>query len=512
MPALIAVLGGDTGPFRREMGAASGIASITGKRIVAELSATALHLENQMVAAKRAGTNWSGYAAELVLVRAQLAQTRTIMAATKMGTAAGGVAAAVAGSKIKGLSGIMSEFMVIIREIGRGNWSRIPGSISLLTQRMGLLKYILAPVGIALIAAGGAAFFLWRHFKNTAEAAKNFYDIISTTKPKFSELAEAMKQAAQETASFNDWMKELGNSYKTFADDVEIALKKLREEARLQRELAGEKGASPKKLAGMDIESLKKELNLITLAKLELGRILEEDKLQAQKAEDASVSADRTVRISTLGKQSKKMGEIVDAIQEKTKDSSASKFLEGLYQRRSVEGGSALLNPGARHPETLDHAIAEYEATLKNTVHDVTVGGKKFSMSLGEAEKAFNSLATEEATLAEKQRQLSKITDDKKKRTEADQAEFEKLSKDVQELSDDLALKEKYLPQIAGSAHRGGHALDLTEQQHHGAFIGGPAVSLLDVSRRMEKHLSSIDKNTKHSGSSTGSRFTGTRF
>src|ERR1017187_7699547 len=42
-----------------------------------------------------------------------------------------------------GTAGIMRESLVILREMGRGNWARIPGSISLLAQYMGVFSKIL---------------------------------------------------------------------------------------------------------------------------------------------------------------------------------------------------------------------------------------------------------------------------------------------------------------------------------------------------------------------------------
>lgn len=42
-----------------------------------------------------------------------------------------------------GTSGMMRESLVILREIGRGNWARVPGSITLLIQYMGGLSKIL---------------------------------------------------------------------------------------------------------------------------------------------------------------------------------------------------------------------------------------------------------------------------------------------------------------------------------------------------------------------------------
>ena len=58
------------------------------------------------------------------------------------GTTAGYSTAA--GSMIGGggRGGIIGETVVLFRELGRGNYSRIPGSVTILAQRMGVLKYM----------------------------------------------------------------------------------------------------------------------------------------------------------------------------------------------------------------------------------------------------------------------------------------------------------------------------------------------------------------------------------
>lgn len=42
-----------------------------------------------------------------------------------------------------GQSGVIRESVVLLREISRGNWTRVPGSVSILLQRMGILNLIL---------------------------------------------------------------------------------------------------------------------------------------------------------------------------------------------------------------------------------------------------------------------------------------------------------------------------------------------------------------------------------
>ena len=55
-----------------------------------------------------------------------------------------------------GMSGILRELIVIPREIMSGNFSRVPGSITLLAQRMGLLKYVIKETAVESVALAAA--------------------------------------------------------------------------------------------------------------------------------------------------------------------------------------------------------------------------------------------------------------------------------------------------------------------------------------------------------------------
>src|SRR5277367_2087217 len=41
-----------------------------------------------------------------------------------------------------GGSGAIRETLVLLREMGRGNWTRVPGSLSILISQLGLLKFV----------------------------------------------------------------------------------------------------------------------------------------------------------------------------------------------------------------------------------------------------------------------------------------------------------------------------------------------------------------------------------
>jgi hypothetical protein len=75
-----------------------------------------------------------------------------------------------------GLNLIIRETLVVFREIGRGNWTRVPGSLSLIAQGFSQLKGIpLALMGAWAVAIGGivASFFIFYHrVKSLTEALR----------------------------------------------------------------------------------------------------------------------------------------------------------------------------------------------------------------------------------------------------------------------------------------------------------------------------------------------------
>ena len=73
--------------------------------------------------------------------KAEMAQVKAIAQGVSGGGGGhGGLSGLSAGG---GMSGVMRESLVIMREIGRGNWARVPGSITLMLQYMGAFSKIL---------------------------------------------------------------------------------------------------------------------------------------------------------------------------------------------------------------------------------------------------------------------------------------------------------------------------------------------------------------------------------
>jgi hypothetical protein len=477
----------------------------------------------------------------------------------------------MAGGGHSGSSGIMRETLVLAREISRGNWSRVPGSLTILAQRMGVLKLLtkstaqeseilaqamekeaaaaslsalrqavhaerlkeavasgkygsdafkanaaaaekemmvlgksaaektraaesaralanaeasvgegavatlspLAYVAAGLTAAGVAAYFVYRYFRTLREESNNLRDILKRDVVLFSVEADAMKRAASESQGFSDWLRALGDDHETLSDKINDTLKLMREEARMQREIAEGKGASKRDLENMTAEELQKELNLVTLGKLEAARNLEHDKGVATTAEHAANDPRRAAKIADLGTRSKEMAAIADAIQQKMKTA----FV-------------------AWKPGDDPHAAIAHKANRNDTL-EVEVGGKKYRMSLAEAEKHFKEVSGEEQRLVKVQKELNDLLSSKKKKTEKDQKDIDRLTKEQTEIQNDLQLRAKYAGQVIDAGHENEKAaperISLNAQQRLGAYAATPP----DM-KNTNDLLKGILRNTEH--------------
>lgn len=474
-------------------------------------------------------------------------------------------------------SGAIREALVLVREMSAGNWTKVPGSLSILLQQVGFLKLIfkdtaaeasvlaqaltqkavasqaaaiaakaqaetsvaalasmrqatageilaaradqqraisalasadadrikavaateaavaleaegtaakfaLGPIGwlaVGVVALGTAAYFTVRHFMRLTEEAKNLKELTEVAKVKFSEQAEALKHAAEEAQGFDDWLKKLADSEEGLADKTEEALKALREQGKLQREIASDKGASKKRLAEMEIEQVQKELMLVTAAKLQAQRKVEDDTDAARAAASAVNDPERSGKIKQLGEKSTTAGRVADAIQAAMKTATVLDTKTVPYGQGYITSNRAA-NPDDKIP--------------------VKVDGKEYNISLNEAKSAANTLAAEELRLAKIQKELSDLLEQKKKLTEKDLADFKKLTREAREIQNDLDARNKYPREGKDSKLSHGSTNSL---QQVGAYAA-PATAMLDVTRRMDHKLGILVKQTApHSGPRT---------
>lgn len=501
------------------------------------------------------------------------------------------IQAGLSGGGHSGQSGIIRETIVLMREISRGNWSRVPGSLSILLQKIGILntlfkdnsavaraaaqtiadgltkaanesekfavaageelarreavtasigfqteaqllqsqanreavagliakaeadrvaaiaatenaaaiqseglamRLLLSPVtwiAAGLIAGGVAAYFLIKHFRALATETKNLKELLDTSNSTFTDQAAAIKNAADEAQSFADWLDKLSDKQTGLGEQTDIAIKALREQSRVEREIAKQHGAGNRELAQMDIDAAKKELDLVEKAKLQAGRKVEDDKSAAQTANDELVGFDKGSDAKGVSRHAEQAAKIADAIQDEIKNKRILEIDPIASRQSAVAGGTG--------------AVYKSRAANADDIVDIKVDGKEFSMSLNQATKIFNDLAAEEADLTATQKALKDLAESKKTLTEKDIVDQKKLSDHAQELKDKIKADTDALPgmidKIKPEHHSMGHG-HLSNLQQVGAFTTGA----VDIAHKSLKVQEKIEVNTRGLGNGFG--------
>lgn len=160
-----------------------------------------------------------------------------------------------------GSSGAIREMLVLAREAGNGNFTRMAGSLALLAQRTGALTMILSPLGLALtataVAAGGVAWALHQgaqdqvNFANALAATHNWAGI---TEPELDKLASTLGQqthvgATQARAALLELVRDgtfTGDNLKLVAQDALL----------LGRAFGGEASTYIKQFAGLQTQTV----------------------------------------------------------------------------------------------------------------------------------------------------------------------------------------------------------------------------------------------------------------
>ena len=373
---------------------------------------------------------------------------------------------------IPGLNLVLRETLVVFREIGRGNWSRVPGSISLIIQglrqmraELGIFGAIFtvtgAIIGSVIVAAG---LFAW-HIHNIAKGAQELADMIDPLNIKFTEHAKALRAASKEHAEFLEWLKKVGDETETLEHKTSRLIKALREQSEAQIELARAQGASKGAIEKMEEAQLREELRLTSLAKLEAGRQIEQAQFNATTAESAyNKNVGQADLRESVNHAADNAGKILDAAMDTLKE--------------------------AQDPDSarsrMDRALGRPTPSFnENTPMNVKVDGKVVDTSVADAKTHFNVLSQQAAELADRMERLKAAFEDSKstvqERTKAEQD----LAEKQKELEDELGIKTSIGRQIAAAESRSkGGATGPTEWERAGLSSFGGSKSAMDMAAR----------------------------
>lgn len=388
----------------------------------------------------------------------------------------------VAGAMSRGARGVgnfkaaLGEVVVILRELQRGNYSRILPSISIAFQRagVGLIEVLTSIPGLIAVAGAAVAYFTFNHLKKlNAELddmgkhfAKGFGDMAESARRASTEAADAM-------ADEHAWLTKLGEAHDTVSDKLEEKLRLMREEAELRRE--GNPNQTKQERIESEQAERKAELEAIAAASREQKEIADraigahQDALA--KAFTTPEALDRNKRLGNNDKAS------ADAAKDVEFYAAAKEAVQAQVDKQvadtHVHGGPA--------------AVANVREHYSGYVHDGEVNGRKYSMSLadaaGQLEKSIRLQATldaEKARLAAIQRELADNARDTKSDAETQVKERARLLREYYALDKSIKLHEKLDPAVeaedAQKDQRVAHG-GVSSLQQVGAYTS-PAVTI----------------------------------
>lgn len=356
--------------------------------------------------------------------------------------------------------GAMQEALVLIREISRGNWTRVPGSASLLVSKLGALKYILNPI-VGITAAVAAGFYLiWHNTKKWTDQLESFGGIDFVG-----------KFIARQEQGWNM---------------VAMALKETNKEIKKTVELY----RSAEQVAKRDLEAIREKYNhLRRMNEFSRGPGKEDRELQLNAAERNEIINSKTVeRIGLLEEEKKKRREANDIQVEgskklendvalaKTRADNARKWLEENKKFEKEHGNRFL---GGTVPQGVKDQIEETKRRANAAIKDET--------RLQQYQADNNERLKDRA-------ELEKQANEAAKKAKAIEMELPDLRKQFEKKNKDEA-EEEAARKAAGMRMMHGQVSAL---QKVGAFAMDAV--LVDVNKKMHHELKAIRSHLEKNG------------
>lgn len=336
-------------------------------------------------------------------------------------------------------------------------------------------KVSINPLGWVLISGvviAGIIAGIAMHMHTLAMRAKNLVDMLDPLKKKFTEQADAMRDNAKEHQEYIDWLKKVGAETETLPEKIDQVIKKMREQAQAEMELARLKGASRVALERMEEAQLIAERDVVTRGVLQARREVEDAKMKADSSESAVQAFDPS-NARGAATAAENAGKILDAVQEKFD------YAVARNKEQAAAGGYAF-NPN--------------DVTGKNKFYGVKVGENELpGISLDEAKAAYNKATNESERLAQIQKELHDTLANDKTTVEEKTKSVERLTKEQQAILDQLGIKQTTGREIAKySGNRG--RIPESEMERAGLFQSSALIRTHDTLTESLKVQRSIEK------------------
>ena len=391
-----------------------------------------------------------------------------------------GAAAGAASGPVKGLSLVMRETLVIFREIGRGNWARVPGSFTMVLQglaTMGALTWGLIAGGVL----AGLGLLAW-HLHTVATRAKNLIDLLDPLKKKFTEQADALRGLAKEHQGYLDWLKKAGQDTDSLPEKIDKVIRKMREQAAAERELAQAKGKSHMDIYRMTQQELASEYDVLAMAK---RKAIEEQEAADEEASGAQQEREHFDTSSVVGAKTAatNAGAILDAVQKKMESSSVT-----------VGTGRQFPGPFGNTAETLTRTANESDK------FNVKVGDKTVTTSVADAKAAYNKATGLADQLEAKETELKDAVANSRTTREEKNKAVKQITSEIDEIKNQLGLSgtRQQIARLQDAKRRGGsRGGSMNAEQRVGAYYAGDekkANHLLERIAHNTEHLNQIGR------------------
>lgn len=182
------------------------------------------------------------------------------------------------GGGYSGSSGIIRETLVLLREISRGNWNRVPGSLSILAQRLGIIDSVakgavttLGAFGIALTVAAAAAYAGYWAFTKLTKALTGL-ELPNFNPEYIAKHLQGINAAAEGQKKINQEVARTIELYNGAAQASERAAKATKEHyEHLRRMAALEKDPQKRAAAELEVDQQERKAELANQYASKLG-------------------------------------------------------------------------------------------------------------------------------------------------------------------------------------------------------------------------------------------------
>jgi hypothetical protein len=454
---------------------------------------------------------------------AKLLETEAAMA-----TGANGIGGlAKAGAHIPGLNLVLRETLVIFREIGRGNWARVPGSISLVIQGLrqmraelgifGALFTVTGAIVVGSVAAIVASFFIWEHRVNSLAKALESLKVPDVAPPDISRLTAFEKGWNRIRDAIAEAAEEINNANANFErtkgllDQAQSTEKRLLE---IEKQKALDAATDPVAKARVRAEYAKKEHDLQKKQQDEQLAADAKHIQDLQAEQDAKTEAARNIRtkdgkLVETEEDEKVHQEILDKAAkegtEKRKDKKGNEIDSQLEEdQKTVERLQEKSKRQVARYDSFGNVIGTRDAGLGQDDQAILTAaqGRLDAHETAVKNKTAYDLAKKDREEARKEQtrlfeEAAKAGADKIK---AAKAYNQALALNARILSDDDKIRaaENSKDNTKDTEHGRAVKINATDWERAGGSFGGRGVSMLDLGKQQLSELKGIHHEVKN--------------